>query len=51
MIKERRLVEGDAAAGGARGQEALRLLVMRADHGQAVGLVHLDGDLYTEGKA
>lgn len=52
MIKERRLIERDTAAGGACGQEALRLLIMRANHGQALRLIHLDGDLYsnTEGR-
>jgi len=46
VIEERGLVEGDAAAHGARGEEALRLLVVGAGHRQAVGLVHPDGDFY-----
>lgn len=49
VVEERGLVEGDAAAGGARGEEALRLLVVRAGHGQALRLVHPDGDFCGEG--
>lgn len=45
MVEERGLVEGDAAAHGARGEEALRLLVVTAGHRQAVGLIDPDGDL------
>lgn len=48
MVEERGLVEGDAAAGGASGEEALRLLVVRAGHGQAFRLVHPDGDFCRE---
>lgn len=48
MVEERGLVEGDAAAGGARGEEALRLLVVRTGHGQAFRLVHPDGDFCRE---
>lgn len=48
MVEERRLVEGDAAAGGAGGEEALGLLVVRTGHGQAFRLVHPDGDFCRE---
>lgn len=36
MIEERCLIEGDTAACGARGEEALSLLVVRAGHRQAL---------------
>lgn len=32
MIEERSLIEGDTTAHGARGEEALSLLVVRAGH-------------------
>lgn len=48
MVEERRLVEGDAAAGGARGEEALRLLVVGTGHGQTFRLVHPDGNFCRE---
>lgn len=48
MIEECSLIEGDTAAGGARGEEALCLLIVRAGHWQAVCLIHPDGDFYPE---
>lgn len=46
MIEEGSLIEGDTTAGGARGEEALSLLVVRAGHRQALWLIHPDGDFY-----
>ena len=44
VIEEGSLIEGDTTAGGARGEEALSLLVVRAGHRQALWLIHPDGD-------
>lgn len=46
MIEERSLIEGDTTTCGARGEEALSLLVVRAGHWQALWLIHPDGDFY-----
>lgn len=50
MIEERSLIEGDTPAHGARREEALSLLVVRAGHWQALWLIHPDGDFYQRHK-